>query len=476
MVDLIGIRKLITQTRRSLKEAFHQSISPKCAMIVGEEYLLEKEEETRLEIPRVLKEILTKYGTHRLNFRIPDPQKANRYIFGHGTFYGEYSFDYGGFNKFLTYKDNREVLLDIPGDHFILLEDLNFGKLIVLKDWENKEHLKDIEVYLFEYPDKFSRLSINLDQYMTLLPQTFGMYCWQEYLTNNNYLLDGSIPDNFHANMQQLFPEVNLNIFRDPPKLTDSVFNRFIASPNKVDYRKKFIDVMDQLEANPNVQFKHYEQTDGYIVDGTSYTARYGVTEAVLRKIKKDYGREVSEQMLSFYHQMNGSRADWVFKDAVDGEKYVEGKINFLPLEEVMGGKWNQTYLDWSSPDLFKDEDAVYHFSRDEASEYPEFALLMQKGRIFDEQGEMRDYFIEFAEGQEEPNIYKIVNTDFYKMEIDFKTFINARIEFAGIKGWEYKFYEGSDYSDNDRTVLIDGFKQKVRLVLPDAEFEKFNL
>ena len=105
----------------------------------------------------------------------------------------------------------------------------------------------------------------------------------------------------------------------------------------------------------------------------------------------------------------------------------------------------------------------------------PALAELMQRARIFDEQGEMRDYFIEFIEGQEEPNIYKVVRTDFYLMNIDFITFIEARIEFAGISGWEYKFYE-SDYSAEAITRFTNEFKEQVLKILPNADFERFGL
>lgn len=476
MVDLNQIREQIVKTDKNLKKHFHQSITPKCSITTTEDFLIEKEEETNIKVPELMKAILLQYGSHRLNFRIPDQKKHSRYICGQGSIYGEYAFEWGGFDRIIEYKMDDEKYTKLPLENSILLEDLHFGKYILLKQKEDAKSIEDVDIILFDYPDSFNKLNVTFDQYFTLLPKTFGMYCWQEYLTDESYPLDGVIPDNFHENMKQLFPEVDLSVFRDPPKLVDSVYNKYVKSSNKVDYRAKFINIMEKLKAHPKVIFKYYERTEGYIVDKTKYTARYGVPEVVLRKIKKDYRREISEKMMVFYYQMDGCVVQWIYEDPDNKNEYIEGKINFLPLQEVMGDKWSKSYLDWSSPDLFKDEDSVYYFNEEEAAEYPELDALMKKARIFDEQGEMRDYFIEFVEGQHEPNIYKVERTRFYKMNIDFLTFVDARIEFAGISGWEYHYFSDTDYSEESIKEMIDKFKEKVLKVLPDADFEKFGI
>ncbi|MES0492128.1 MAG: hypothetical protein ABUK01_19220 [Leptospirales bacterium] len=476
MVNFRLISEEIVSTADKLENLFHQVYTPSCGMTSDEEYLAEEEEGTGISPPELIKKILLEYGSHQLNFRILDKENSGRYIFGRGNIWAIYAFDWGGFDKISTYRDNKEYYVQIPLEGSLLLEDLSFGKYIVVKQRENAENIEDVDLYLFEYPNQFNKLRVSLEQYFSLLPKTFGMYCWQEYLTEDSYPLNGEIPDLFHENMKKLFPEVDLSIFREPPKLRKSVYNTFISKPDKVDYRAMFLDVIRLLENNPNVEFRYYKRTNGFIIDETQYTARYGVTEDVLRKIKKDYGREISEQMLAFYYTMNGCSVDWVYTNDADQDVYIEGQINFLPLEETMGGKWNQQYLDWASPDLFKDEDAVYSFNKEEAAEYPRLAKLMKRARLFDEQGETRDYFIEFVKGQSEPNIYKVNQTDFYKMDIDFKTFIEARIQFAGISGWEYRYFNDPDYSENDIERFIKNFKEKVALILPDAPFEKFGL
>ena len=107
----------------------------------------------------------------------------------------------------------------------------------------------------------------------------------------------------------------------------------------------------------------------------------------------------------------------------------------------------------------------------------PEIAAFMKHARLFDLQGDMCDYFIDFAKGQEEPGIYKVVRTEYYKMNIDFITFIEARIEFAGISGWEHKFIDSEDYHDEEfKAKLLNEFKEKVIKVLPNANFTKFGL
>ena len=474
MVDFKSLRKEVKGVKKTLKSNFHQKSLPKTGAGTIESFIVEEEERIGKQIAEPLRQILLEYGDHALNFKIPKEGAKNRYIFGRGFMHGVSAFDWGGFNMIKHAENSEDSFFEIPLDNAYLLEDLHYGKYIVLQTKEDAESEEDVSLFLYEYPDRFTPLNVTLEQYFELLPKTFGMYCWQSYLTPESYPLDGAIPDYFHANMQQLFPSTDLSVFRKAPPLEDSVYNRYCASANKKDYRGLFIEMMEKLEAHPHIKFRYYERTEGHLVDKTKYTARYGVTEDVLRKIKQDYGREISPQMMAFYYQMNGCMVNWVYQNP-DDDTYIEGKINFLPLEETMGGKWHKEYLDWKSPNLFRDEDAVYYFNEQEAAEHPTLAELMQRARIFDEQGEMRDYFIEFVEGQEEPNIYKVVRTDFHLMNIDFITFIEARIEFAGISGWEYQFYE-SDYSAEAITRFTNEFKEQVLKILPNADFEHFGL
>ena len=474
MVNFIKKGELIFDIADKLEEKLHQFSVVGIGFRSRDKFLEEEEKRTGIRTPKIIRTKLLGYGTHRLNFRILNNTKDNRYLFGRGVMHGTFMYDWGGFDRISYFENNKEYYLPIPLDNAYLLEDLYYGKYIVLQTKEDAQNEEDVNLFLYEYPDTFTPLKVTLEQYFELLPQTFGMYCWQSYLTPESYQLDGAIPDHFHANMQQLFPSTDLSIFRQAPALEDSVYNRYCALATKKDYRRLFLEMITKLEADPHIKFRYYERTDGHLVDKTMYTARYGVTEDVLRKIKQDYGREISPQMMAFYYQMNGCMVDWVYENP-DDDTYIEGKINFLPLEEAMGGKWHDEYLDWKSPNLFRDEDAVYYFNEEEAAEYPALAELMQRARIFDEQGEMRDYFIEFVEGQEEPNIYKVVRTDFYLMDIDFITFIEARIEFAGISGWEDKFYE-SDYSAEAITQSINEFKEKVIKILPNADFDRFGL
>ena len=474
MVDFKEINKTVRTVSKSLKSRVHRSGKPRIGSRSMEDFIEEEEKRTGIRTPKIIRTKLLGYGTHRLNFRILDNTKDNRYLFGRGVMHGTFMYDWGDFDRISYFEHNKEYYLPIPLQNAYLLEDLYYGQYILLQTKEGAQNEEDVNLFLYEYPDRFTPLNVTLEQYFELLPKTFGMYCWQSYLTPESYPLDGAIPDHFHVNMQQLFPSTDLSIFRQAPPLEDSVYNRYCASEIQKDYRGLFIEMMAKLEAHPHIKFRYYERTEGHLADKTMYTARYGVTEDVLRKIKKDYGREISPQMIAFYYQMNGCMVNWVYQNP-DDDTYIEGKINFLPLEETMGGKWHKEYLDWKSPNLFRDEDAVYYFNEQEAAEHPALAELMQRARIFDEQGEMRDYFIEFIEGQEEPNIYKVVRTDFYLMNIDFITFIEARIEFAGISGWEYKFYE-SDYSAEAITRFTNEFKEQVLKILPSADFERFGL
>lgn len=61
-------------------------------------------------------------------------------------------------------------------------------------------------------------------------------------------------------------------------------------------------------------------------------------------------------------------------------------------------------------------------------------------------------------------------------MNIDFVKFIEARIEFFGISGWEYRFIETDEFSKETLDRFVNEFKEKVSRVFPNADFDKFEL
>ncbi|GAA3625295.1 hypothetical protein [Flavivirga jejuensis] len=481
MVDFSTALRKIWKKKKVFKPSIIKDSVLSCGGTIDNASIEKRLKETNLTLPDVLKRLLEQYGKQALEWMIPNPSHQNRLLHSYGSIWGTWHFEYGGFQNIIGFKDNVRIGIpffskvdDVDKRKFLeqlyILKDLKFGKLVLIKIGDDDD---THELYLFDHPQTLVKLTINLEQYLSLTEKTMGLYCWEEYVTEDSYKLDGSIPDSFHQNMAILFPDEDLSAFRNAPELEDSVFNRFVTKQDKVDYRAGFIAKMKELQSNPNIEFKYYENSLGHRRDQTPYTAHYGVKEVVLRKIKRDYGREIPESMLAFYYQMNGCRVQWEY-NAPEDEEWLEGKINFLELEEVMGGKWKESYLEWNSPDLFKDEDTVYYFNEEEADDNPKMAELMLSARIFDEQGEMQDYFINFIKDQEEPDIYKIVRTNFYKMNIDFITFVEARIEFLGIKDWEYKYINDPDFDEAFTERILEEFRKKVIKVLPSANFDKF--
>jgi hypothetical protein len=474
---MIDLRKFAREARskvRTLRNIAIYESYINCGITSTEEFIEKKIEESNIKIPEILKTVFLQYGNHNFKWKVLDRKRVNRIIIAYNSIYSTEYFNYGGFQNRKSVKNNDDyfpVFYTNAEDvefwkQFYILDDLYFGKLILIKP---DEYGDDHELFLFDHPNSINKLTINLEQYFELSAKTAGLYCWQEYVTEESYELNGEIPDNFHDNMNVLFPDEDLSMFRAAPKLKDSVYNRYVARKDKTDYRRLFINKIEELRRNPNIEFISYEDSTGFKIDKTPYTAHYGVSEAVLRKVKSDYGREISEQMLSFYYQMNGCKVSWRYNSPDEEDFLLEGSINLLELEEVLGGKWKESYLEWNSPDLFKDEGSVYYFTDDEAKENPEIAELMTHARIFDEQGDMQDYFIDFVAGKEEPDIYKVNGTSYYKMNIDFITFIEVRLEFAGIKGWEYSFIDHPDYSRDFIDIELSNFRRNVLKILPNA-------
>ncbi|MCT4613630.1 MAG: hypothetical protein N4A49_01995 [Marinifilaceae bacterium] len=440
------------------------------------------------EIPNILKSFISQFGGYSAFWKIPDKQNPNRVFSANSINYGTNQYEmFGSFRNILDY--SREgIEQEIPfykyasnaedekfWNQFYILDHLKYGKLILIKVLENDEN--NAELYLFEHPVSLTKLTVNLIDYLKLFIKTGGLSNWQEYLTEESYILDGAIPDYFHEKMKLLFPEEDLGMFRKPPKLEDSIYNRYLSKENKQDYQTLFLDTIAKLKAKPKVQFNYSETDFGFLNDKVEYSAYYGVDESVLRKIKKDYGRELPESMLAFFYQMNGCKLNWQYFGSGEenyNENYIEANLNILPLEQAMGGKYHQDYLDWSSPSLFKDEDSTYYYDKEMSELFPELAQLMTHARLIDDLPDSIGFFIDFEPNREDPTIYKVIRNDYYKIDIDFSKFIEARIMYAGISGWEYQYINHSDYSEEFKERMFNEFKTNLKMVLGEMDFSLF--
>ena len=96
MVDFIKIGELIFDIADKLEEKLHQFSVIGIGFRSEDKFLEEEEKRTGIKIPPILRKILLEYGDHALNFRIPNEEKTNRYIFGRGFMHDVSVFDWGG--------------------------------------------------------------------------------------------------------------------------------------------------------------------------------------------------------------------------------------------------------------------------------------------------------------------------------------------------------------------------------------------
>jgi len=222
---MVDLKEILKKTWRKSKDFRSKTIFGSiiiCGSTTSKEYLDEQIEETHIHIPDVLRKVLIEYGGNSFIWKVLKSNNENRVIFSNSGMIATNYFDYGGFQNRITYKNNTDIGLPFypkgcSNDElkywkqFYILDDLYFGTLVFLKtDNTGEEH----ELFLFEHPNKLTKSTVNLEQYLECIEKTMGMYCWQEYVTEESYKLDGAIPDNFHENMTILFPEEDLSMFR----------------------------------------------------------------------------------------------------------------------------------------------------------------------------------------------------------------------------------------------------------------------
>ena len=82
MVDFKEINKTVRTVSKSLKSRVHRSGKPRIGSRSMEDLIEEEEKRTGIRTPKIIRTKLLGYGTHRLNFRILDNTKDNRYLFG----------------------------------------------------------------------------------------------------------------------------------------------------------------------------------------------------------------------------------------------------------------------------------------------------------------------------------------------------------------------------------------------------------
>jgi hypothetical protein len=405
-----------------------------------DEYVTELEEDIGSIINPTMREVLSSCSGYSLGWKILNHETPGRILEANSDFETLITGEFTGVRVFegneVTVVEVLPAGVNVPGfDDYFVLEDLYFGTAVLLGLAENDSANK---LFLFQYPDQFFPLRVSLQEYYELLSNTIGLIGWQEYILEDISLLKPTISNYFHSEVLRIAPTIDLSKFSPQLPEVESGVSRFLRAETHIDYRLLFTEMIERLKQVSGVKIIPFFDK---INNSHESWMGFGVNIQTLRKVERDYKREISTQMLEFFYQMNGCRVTWEWTNPDDENDIQYGLINIQPLEQALGGKGQRFNREnWSSKDLHRIEDSVYGFNEEEQQDYPEMAKFLESARLFEEQGDMFDYFLSFKKGEDEPILYKTQETEFFPLSIDFRAFMTLKFETLGMKGWESAF------------------------------------
>jgi|GEM_PF-2550697 len=323
--------------------------------------------------------------------------------------------------QIIAYKDKKNQLDHYwPDDcdrekidhykQFYAIDFLKTGESILIKPAHDSKAAK---LFFYIFPDEFTELTINFEEYIYQLLNSKGEYGWQSVFFTPN-----------------ISNSANIGIFADLNKGT----NYFTLINSRVELLRKnnkFTKIL--FEPNP------------------------GVKISTLRRIKKVLNVDLPNQMLLFYYFINGFKLSWVWKD---GDIILEGNIDLLPLENVFGGPGGELTKSWNS-DV---KEGVLWENRN-ISANPKLATAFEYiKRIESVEGQSREVMVKFTARQDSPDmsISLLEKGAFISMNMDFFIYIKVLIETLGLAGWHQ--------------ALIDTnaeFVKNLSLVFPNTDFNQ---
>ncbi len=329
-------------------------------------------------------------------------------------------------------------------EKYYVFDNPGFGYYILFKLESAPE---DLKLFLFSHPNKIYPLGIGLKDYLTLLFKSRGMYFWQQYLfREEGFPFSLEFPDDFHQNMQKLFPQESLDDFEpDLLKQSDSIYNKTKADQFRFNYFEAFQERIAALQSDNRFEDLVFEFNPG-------------VHQSVLRRIKNAYGFELSGEMLEFYFSLNGFRLSWTFRDNSSG-KNIKGRIFISPLEKVFGGPGGMLAKNWDD-EVF----AGILWNKEDVDAYPEKYAPLKKARPIETfEGISAEIVVQVVDGGLDPEVYLLEKSNLTPLNMGFKDYVGAQLTFLGIEDWQQAV-----------AYLLPETLEKIKTVFPEAELNIF--
>ncbi|QHI35481.1 hypothetical protein IMCC3317_08270 [Kordia antarctica] len=296
-------------------------------------------------------------------------------------------------------------------DDFYVLDHCEDGNYTVFKIENDKAILFWYNAY-----GQLKKMSLTLPEYIDQNIKFNAIQLWQEYfLEDITESPVRKIPDTIASDLKIIDSEFNTEVFEQfNNSLIDSNFNKYQAKKDRIDY---FEIISEQLKS-----FKKDET-----FKKVKFKINPGVSVASLRRFHASTGIELPLELLAFYYQVNGFSLRWT---TIQQEKTVNGSIQILSLEEMMGGRQLKKWSNEVYKGQFWDTDV------DNFKSVKRFENIESTGN---------DVVLSIDEDG-----YKLLlfdDGDFKELNISINEYITKVLSVKGINEWHYHLLDEKDKS-----------------------------
>lgn len=408
-------------------------------------------------LPETFKDFFHKIGAFTILWRYRHPDNSNIRIFGDCTLYEiAYMLKNPDPNVNLNKSPKYEHLLWNEGDDesiimklqsLYILDRLSFDNYVLFgfsKDYAI------VEIFLYTRPNSLSKMTLSFEEYIQNQLKYNGIYLWQQYFLEDLQICP-LIPDNFFKNISLAFPKIGIS--QVPDQAGRQAYDLTIQiEESKKDYLNRFQNTIQKLEENNKIV--NLETTLNVSSPGTHPADFYRAYLAL--------GHAVPTDVVAFFQEVNNVSFSWhsALGDGLEAE-FVIPVFEELFVEDDGKYTWvNRRKWDYTAAQYFE---KFGHLTSEELEVYKEYRILYREERNVTLIKMNKDGTTELA---------LAIDYDFYKLQLTFEDFIEALLEFRGVKNWQYLFVEKEQKGNTGiEAVYLD----KVFELFPDIDLRKFD-
>lgn len=265
-------------------------------------------------------------------------------------------------------------------EHYFVLDYLITGEFVLIKP---EEDAVNSQLYFFQNNGTFNKLSLNCEDYLREMLAAKAAYGWQKQ---------------FFIGGQSSTEEIGE-----------------LVTPDK-NYHQLLHERVAALKANPNTK-------------KLKFKANPGVRKSSLGRIARETGLTLPDEMLQFYQYVNGFMLSWTWES---GGTKIEGGVDLLPLENVIGGVGGIRTKSWKGSPV---NTLKWSSKGGDASLVSHSKLNF---RIESVEGVSKEVMIQFDMGNPKtaPQLLLLEKGEITPLSASFDTYINRLMETLGMYNW----------------------------------------